>query len=95
MLLILILAFVLRLINLNQSFWLDEAAQVIESARPLSAQFSIVSDFHPPLFHLILHFWMMLGNSEVWIRLLPVSLGVATVYLIYKLGCCLEKEKEN
>lgn len=95
MLLILILAFVLRLINLNQSFWLDEAAQVIESARPLSAQFSIVSDFHPPLFHLILHFWMMLGNSEVWIRLLPVSLGVATVYLIYKLGCCLEKEREG
>ncbi|MCJ7740896.1 glycosyltransferase family 39 protein [Candidatus Microgenomates bacterium] len=95
MLLILILAFVLRLVNLNQSFWLDEAAQVIESARPLSAQFSIVSDFHPPLFHLILHFWMMLGNSEVWIRLLPVLLGVATVYLIYKLGCCLGKEREG
>ncbi len=95
MLLILLLAFVLRLVNLNQSFWLDEAAQVIESARPASAQFSIISDFHPPLFHAVLHFWMAAGNSEVWIRLLPVLFGVATVYLIYKLGCCLGKEREG
>ena len=92
---ILLLAFGLRLVNLNQSFWLDEAAQVIESARSLSEQFSIISDFHPPLFHLILHFWMILGSSEVWIRLLPILLGVATVYLVYKLGYSLGKEREG
>lgn len=84
--LILLLSLILRLVNLNQSFWLDEAAQVIESARPLSQQLNIVSDFHPPLFHLLLHFWMKAGTSEVWIRILPLIFGISSIYLIYKLA---------
>ena len=83
---ILFLAVFLRLVNLNQSFWLDEAAQVIESARQLSQQLNIVSDFHPPLYHLILHFWLILGKSEVWARLPSVFFGVGSVFLIYRLG---------
>ena len=47
-LLTIFLGFLLRIVNLNQSFWLDEAAQVIESARPLSEQLNIAADFHPP-----------------------------------------------
>ena len=52
---ILFLALILRLVNLDQSFWLDEAAQVIESSRPLNQQFNLAADFHPPLYHLFLH----------------------------------------
>lgn len=81
--LVLLLSFVLRLIHLNQSFWLDEAAQVIESARPFKLQFQIVSDFHPPLYHLLLHFWMFLGQSEIWIRLLSVIFAVLSIFLAY------------
>jgi len=84
--LIILLGLLLRVVNLNQSFWLDEAAQVIESIRPFSQQFNITSDFHPPLFHLLLHFWMYFGTSEIWVRLLSVSLGVISIYLIYKIG---------
>ena len=54
-LLILLLGLILRLVLINQSLWLDEAAQVIESARPFSEQFDIAGDFQPPLFHLLLH----------------------------------------
>lgn len=83
---ILVLALLLRIWNLNQSFWLDEAAQVIESARPLYKQFDISADFHPPLYHLLLHFWLYLGRSEIWIRLPSVLMGIGSIYLLYKLG---------
>jgi len=83
--LILLLGLILRLVNLNQSFWLDEAAQVIESSRPLIEQFDLSSDFHPPLFHLLLHFWLYLGKSEVGIRLFSVGLGLLSVFILYKL----------
>lgn len=86
---ILFLAILLRLVNLNQSFWLDEAAQVIESARPLAHQFNIVSDFHPPLYHLILHFWLIFGKSEIWVRLPSVLFGLISIYLTYRLGKAL------
>lgn len=91
---IIIIGLVLRLINLNQSFWLDEAAQVIESSRRFSEQLNLVADFHPPLFHLLLHFWIKLGNSEVWIRLLSVIFGIFSIVLLYKLGIALGKRKE-
>lgn len=84
--LIVLLALIVRLINLNQSFWLDEAAQVLESVRPLSQQLNIVADFHPPLYHILLHFWMSLGTSEVWLRLPSVVLGVGCVLLIIKIA---------
>lgn len=81
--LILLFALILRLVNINQSFWLDEAAQLIESARPLKEQFDILGDFQPPLFHLLLHFWMKLGNSEFIIRLFPIIISLITIYLFY------------
>lgn len=77
--LILLLALALRLIGLHQSFWLDEAAQVIESSRPFIQQFDIAGDFWPPLYHLLLHFWMQGSTSEIWLRLLSVGIGVMTI----------------
>lgn len=91
--LVLIVAFVLRLINLNQSFWLDEAAQVIESSRFLLQQFDLVADFHPPLYHVLLHFWLYLGRSEIWVRLLSISFALGSVLLIYKIGKLLADKK--
>lgn len=86
---ILFLGLILRLINLGQSFWLDEGAQVIESSRSLWQQFDLAADFHPPLYHLLLHFWMLLGKSEVIIRIPSVLFGVLSVFLIYKIACRL------
>ncbi|MEK7165832.1 MAG: glycosyltransferase family 39 protein [Patescibacteria group bacterium] len=91
--LILILSFLLPLFGINQSFWLDEAAQVIESVRPLSQQFNIQADFWPPFYHLLLHFWMLVGNSEIWVRLLSVCFAVASVFIAYLIGKDLLKSK--
>ena len=92
--LILVLATVLRLINLNQSFWLDEGAQMLMSGKSLTFQwFGRVNDFHPPLYYWITHFWMQLGRSEWFLRLPAVLFGVATIYFIYLLGKKLINEK--
>lgn len=81
---ILILGLGLRLINLNQSFWLDEASQAQMSATSVSdIWFNRSVDFHPPLFYVLAHFWMQFGRSEAVLRLLPVFFGVVSIGLIY------------
>ncbi len=84
LILILLLGLGLRLINLNQSFWLDEASQGQLSSLSLSQIWSgRGGDFHPPLFYLISHFWLQFDRSEIWLRLPSVFFGVANIYLIY------------
>ncbi len=76
------LASIARTIHLDGSFWLDEAAQAVESARPLSDQLNIIPDFQPPLFHLLVHFWMQWGGrAEWWLRLTSVIPGLFTIVL--------------
>jgi uncharacterized membrane protein len=83
---VLLLALLVRLVNLDQSLWLDEAAQAMESARPLAEQWQIRADFHPPFFHYLLHFWMQGGSTEWYLRLISVLAGVATVGVVYLIG---------
>ncbi len=86
----LILGLILRLVNLNQSFWLDEAISVIAANK-----FSYIElittfpkyDFHPPLFYIILKFWgSIFGYSEIAARALPVFFGLATIWVVYKIA---------
>jgi len=84
---ILILGFFLRVVNLNQSFWLDEASQAVQSSRSIGyIWFQRSADFHPPLFYFLAHVWMQFGRSEIWLRLLPISFAVANIYVIYILA---------
>lgn len=98
--LIILLGLILRLPLLGGSFWLDEAAQFLESARPLAQQFDIREDFQPPLMHLITFFgirlgnWFGLGESEWWLRFLPSLLpGLLTIWATYRLGLKLFSKK--
>lgn len=85
--LILVFSFLLRLISLNQSFWLDESTSA-NLARDFSLS-QIISnfspaDFHPPLYYLILNVWdSVFGSSEVSLRFPSILFGVGTVYLVY------------
>lgn len=92
--LLLALALVLRLINLNQSFWLDEGAQVLMSQKSLTfIWFGRGADFQPPLFYFLIHFWLKLGRSEIFLRLPSVFFGITTIYLVYLLAKRLFDEK--
>ncbi|MCA9373323.1 hypothetical protein KC921_04485 [Candidatus Woesebacteria bacterium] len=77
---IVLLALLLRLPLLGGSFWLDEAAQALESVRPLAQQLQIREDFQPPLLHLITHFALQVGQSEWWLRLVGAVIpGLASI----------------
>lgn len=85
--LILVLGLGLRLVRLDQSFWLDEASQAQLSSLSVSQIWSGRSaDFHPPLFYILAHYWLQFGHSEMWLRLLPVGIGVVTIWFIYLLA---------
>lgn len=74
----------MRGLNLNQSLWLDEASQAQLSSQSISqVWFQRGGDFHPPLFYLMAHFWILLGKSEWWLRSLPVLFGVISIVCIY------------
>ena len=87
LILILALALGLRIIHLSGSFWLDEAAQAIESSRPFSQQLQIAQDFQPPLLHLMLHPATWFGHSEWWLRLIGAVIpGLMTILFTYKIA---------
>ncbi len=84
---ILILALILRIPLLNGSFWLDEAAQALESARPLSQQFDIIGDFQPPLMHLFTFLALLMSQQEWWARLITALIpGLISIGLAYTIG---------
>lgn len=80
---VLIAAFCLRLLHVESSFWLDEAAQAIESTRPWSQQLVLQEDFQPPLFHLWLFLFGQLSHSEAWLRMASIIPGVASIFCVW------------
>jgi len=93
---ILIFSFLLRLIGINQSLWLDEAISVNMAKLPISSivtQFSI-RDFHPPTYYWFLNTWIRLFGDEVWVmRLSSILFSLVTVWLIYKIGKEIKDKK--
>ncbi|MFH0943328.1 MAG: glycosyltransferase family 39 protein, partial [Candidatus Beckwithbacteria bacterium] len=87
---ILLLGLSLRLINLNQSLWLDEAFQFKATAYFSLKQMLTVylpGDFNPPLSYLINFFFnRIFGYSEIALRLPSVIFGLLTIWLVYKLS---------
>ncbi|MBI2886946.1 MAG: glycosyltransferase family 39 protein [Chloroflexi bacterium] len=46
----------------------------------------VASDYQSPLYFLLLHFWLKLGQSDLWLRLPTALLGAALVPLVYVTG---------
>ncbi len=93
--LIIFVGLLLRLLSLNQSLWLDEAAQVIESSRSWGNQLNIDGDFWPPLYHILLHLWLGLGKSEIWLRSLSVVIAMFSLLVSYKLARLFTTKKKS
>lgn len=86
-LIIFLFAFLIRLIALNQSLWLDEAitAQTVKtlSYSQIISKFS-PTDFHPPLYYLFMKFWTnIFGYSETAVRMPSVIFSLVAGYYIY------------
>lgn len=88
--LILLLAFLVRLIALNQSLWLDEAvtANVVSnlSYSEIISKFS-PTDFHPPLFYLVEKLWTnIFGYSEIALRMPSIIFSLIIGWILYKIA---------
>lgn len=81
-----VLAAVLRWPLLHGSFWLDEAAQALESVRPWHEQLKIAYDFQPPLFHVLVHGLSYVSHSEWWLRMASFIPGLASIALVMHLA---------
>src|SRR5688572_2524708 len=94
---ILTVALILRLINLDQSLWLDEAINVL-AAKNLPFWHYVtgysIGDFHPPGYFVILWVWgHIFGFSEISVRMPSVLMGVGTVFITFLLAKDLFSKK--
>jgi len=94
---ILILALFLRIVGINQSFWLDEAiganAVSTHSYQSILVNFP-KGDNHPPLYYLTLKAWTdVFGQSEPSFRSLSLVFALLTIIVTYKIAELLSKNK--
>lgn len=86
---ILFIAAILRLHNISrESLWVDEAYSVRVSQLPLAEIiYEATQDTHPPLYHILLHYWLIpFSVTEMSVRLFSVLCSIGIVYMIYKIG---------
>lgn len=70
-----------------QNFWRDEAFSFLMAEQSiLEIIKTTAADFNPPLYYILLHFWMMLfGTSEVALRSLSVIFFAGTLFVLYEI----------
>jgi mannosyltransferase len=92
-LLIFLLGISLRLYDLGaESIWWDEAYAIKVMAQPGPLDIIRLSsgDNNPPLYYLVLHYWMLMaGSSEVAVRLPSAIFGALSIPMLYRIGTLL------
>ncbi|MBE9472280.1 MAG: glycosyltransferase family 39 protein, partial [Chloroflexi bacterium] len=78
-----------------KGLWLDEAFSVWLGWQPVGEMMGwlVRIDQHPPLYHLLLHFWMVLGDDPATVRSLSALCGTLTIPVVYLLGRRLGDDK--
>ena len=73
----------------TKGMWLDETFSVwlANHSLPEMLQWIVKIDQHPPLYYLLLHYWIALrGDTPYDVRLLSVLFGTGTIPIIYLIG---------
>lgn len=72
------------LVFLTQSVWRDEAFSYLLAQQSIwQILINTAKDFSPPLYYLLLHFWMMMfGSSEIAMRSISLIFFYATIYVV-------------
>jgi len=89
-------AFFVRLVNLNQSLWLDESivARVAKNIpfHLIPTQLS-PGDVHPPLYYMVVSLWSSLfGYSEISLRMPSIIFSLIAGWYIYKIGIAIKNK---
>jgi len=71
----------------TESFWFDEAYSVWVARHSVGWQLALSTErIFPPLYYLLLHFWLMIGSGDWIVRMLSALTGVVSLLLVYALG---------
>src|SRR5688572_5144316 len=73
----------------TKGMWLDETFSLwlANHSVPEMMQWIVKIDQHPPLYYLLLHYWIALnGDTPYYVRLLSVLFGAGTIPIIYLTG---------
>jgi mannosyltransferase len=72
---------------ITRGFWGDEAWTALISRLSVPEILKITGqDFHPPLYYLIVHFFMQIFGDSEWIRAISTFFFVLTLFPTYKLA---------
>jgi uncharacterized membrane protein len=82
---IFISAFLIRLVNINnKSLWLDECISILFAGKSLSELFCFLNmDVHPPLYYLLLKFFLLISSNPVFLRFISVFFGTLSIVVFY------------
>jgi len=89
LLIIIFAGLILRIYDLDgESLWVDEGHAIQVASFDIDQLIGeSARDNHPPLYSLMLHYWMKLfPHTAYYLRLLSVILGALSIFLIYKIG---------
>src|SRR4030065_210211 len=73
----------------NKGLWLDETLSIWVSSHSVVEMLQWIAkiDQHPPLYYLLLHYWIALnGDTPYDVRLLSALFGAGTIPVIYLIG---------
>jgi hypothetical protein len=89
--LVVLAAVVLRLSapKMGADLWYDEAYSCHVASRPFGEMMRLLylgGDTNPPLYTLVLHFWLMLARSDFFVKLLSLVFGIGTLVVLHRLG---------
>lgn len=97
LLVILLIGIVLRIYDLgNESIWIDEGYSIKMASLDLFqiVQKTSLEEPHPPLYYIILHYWINLfGNNEFSIRFPSLIFGSFAILMIYMVGSLIFNKK--
>ena len=84
----LLLAYGLRLFGLtSESLWIDEGYSLaLAKHNVLEIVQGTAADQHPPFYYMLLHLWLLIGQSVFQLRYLSVLIGVASIALGARIG---------
>lgn len=92
---IILIGLLIRLAIIDKhDFWFDEAFTVYISKHTLKEIINIsFVDTSPPLFYLLLKFWLTLGDSPIYLRTLSLVFGGLNLWFTFKLTRLLFSEQ--
>lgn len=95
LILITVLGILLRMLFLfHHDIWFDEAISILLARLPINKLLLAASfDNNPPLYYLILHFWMKISENPLWFRSLSLIFSVTTIPIAYLLAKTLINQR--